>query len=87
MEEKKQAEEVKEAKEAVEKPVPEVEVLVQYRGYEANMDEIVKRVKEQYLHKGNEEASIESVQVYIKPEDFAAYYVINDGFVGKIGLF
>lgn len=84
MEEKKQAEEVKQA---VEKTVPEVEVLVQYRGYEANMDEIVKKVKEQYLHKGNEEASIESVQVYIKPEDFAAYYVINDGFVGKIGLF
>lgn len=84
MEEKKQAEETKVTEE---KTVPEVEVLVQYRGYEANMDEIVKKVKEQYLRKGNEEASIESVQVYIKPEDFAAYYVINDGFVGKIGLF
>lgn len=84
MEEKKLE---KETPKAEVRKTPEVEVTVQYRGYEANMDEIVKKVKEQYLHKGNEEASIESVQVYIKPEDFTAYYVINDGFVGKIGLF
>jgi hypothetical protein len=66
---------------------PEVEVLLQYRNYEANMEDVVKRVKEQYIHKGNDESTIESMQIYIKPEDFTAYYVINDGFVGKISLF
>lgn len=70
-----------------EKAEAEVEVLVQYRGYEANIDDVVKRVKEQFIHKGNKESDIESLQIYVKPEDFTAYFVINDGFVGKIGLF
>ena len=31
--------------------------------------------------------SIENMQIYVKPEDFTAYYVINDGVVGKVNLF
>lgn len=65
----------------------ESEVVLQYRGYEANMDDIVKRVKEYYVHKGNKESDIESLQIYVKPEDFTAYFVINEGFVGKVALF
>ncbi len=63
------------------------EVVLQYREYEVNMDDVVARVKALYVAKGHKEASIEDIQVYVKPEDFTAYYVINDGVVGKVNLF
>lgn len=76
----------KEAEGAVRKEyVPEV--VLQYREYEANIEEVVKRIKAHYYAKGYPENSIESLQVYMKPEDFTAYYVINDGVVGKVNLF
>ena len=63
------------------------EILVQFRQYEADMDEIIRRVKENFEVKGNHGVEIEKIQVYVKPEDFTAYYVINDGFAGKVNLF
>ena len=63
------------------------EVVLQYREYEANMDDVLARVKANYVAKGHKEESIEDLQVYVKPEDFTAYYVINDGIVGKVNLF
>lgn len=63
------------------------EVILQYRGYEMNMDDVTERVKDHFLAKGNKPESIESMQIYVKPEDFTAYYVINDGVVGKVNLF
>ena len=63
------------------------EVVLQYRGYEVNMDRLTERVKEHYYAKGYERDSINHMQIYVKPEDFTAYYVINDGVVGKVNLF
>lgn len=63
------------------------EVVLQYREYEVNMDDVVERVKAHYVAKGHKRESIEDLQVYVKPEDFTAYYVINDGIVGKVNLF
>ncbi len=61
------------------------DIFVQYREYEANMDDIAARIKEDYFRK--EVAPIQSMQIYIKTEDSAAYYVINEGCVGKVSLF
>lgn len=61
------------------------EVFVQYRFYESNLKDIEERIKEHYFRK--EVAPIESMQIYIKTEDSAAYYVINEGCVGKVSLF
>lgn len=63
------------------------EIIFQYREYEANMDEVTERVKAHYYAKGHAQGSIESLQIYVKPEDFTAYYVINEGVVGKVNLF
>lgn len=63
------------------------EIIFQYREYEASMDAVTDRVKAHYYAKGHAEGSIESLQIYVKPEDFTAYYVINDGIVGKVNLF
>lgn len=63
------------------------EVILQYRNYEVNMDDVTERVKAHYYAKGYKKDSIENMQIYVKPEDFTAYYVINDGVVGKVNLF
>lgn len=65
----------------------ETEVILQYREYEVNMDDVTKRVKDHYLAKGYKEDSLENMQIYVKPEDFTAYYVINDSVAGKVNLF
>ncbi len=79
----KQAAEAKEA--LVQETIPEV--FLQYREYEVTMEAVTKRVKAHYYAKGYKEGSIEDIQIYVKPEDFTAYYVINDGVVGKVNLF
>lgn len=67
--------------------VTTTEVILQYRDYEVNMDDVTERVKAHYVAKGNKPESIENVQIYVKPEDFTAYYVINDREAGKVNLF
>lgn len=63
------------------------EVILQYRNYEVNMDDVTERVKAHYLAKGHSADSLENMQIYVKPEDFTAYYVINDSVAGKVNLF
>ena len=63
------------------------EVVLQYRGYEVDMEAMTERVKAHYYSKGYKKGSIKTLQIYAKPEDFTAYYVINDGVVGKVNLF
>ena len=81
-----QSEELLETEETVDLDVSP-EVVLQYRGYEVNVDKVTERVKEHYYAKGYEKDSISHLQIYVKPEDFTAYYVINDGVVGKVNLF
>lgn len=79
-------------KETAKKPMEkqretETEVILQYREYEVNMADVTERVKAHYIAKGNKAESIENMQIYVKPEDFTAYYVINDRVAGKVNLF
>lgn len=80
--EKKSGEKVKETADVI-----TTEVILQYRDYEVNMDDVTERVKAHYTAKGNKPESIENMQIYVKPEDFTAYYVINDSEAGKVNLF
>ncbi len=77
--------------EAVSKPAEEPDVssemVLQYRGYEVSVEKVTERVKAHYYSKGFKKGSIKNIQIYMKPEDFTAYYVINDGVVGKVNLF
>ena len=79
-------EEIKLAAEVEKDTKVNMEVILQYREYEVNMDAVTERVKAHYTAKGHKEP-IENMQIYVKPEDFTAYYVINDGVVGKVNLF
>ena len=62
------------------------EVYVQYQGNESDLETVVQRIKEQYAAEGNKE-EIKSLNIYLKPEDASAYYVINGNNSGKVFLF
>lgn len=64
----------------------EIEVCIQYRDQEGYMDRIVERIKNDYFSRGNTQ-NIERMQIYLKPEESTAYYVINDGVVGKVYMY
>ena len=39
-----------------------------------------------YENSGKKESAITSLDIYVKPEENAAYYVINGNFAGKVEL-
>ncbi len=59
------------------------EVYIQYGGYEFQVEAVVERVKQAYVAEGHRVSSIHSLQVYMKPEEGVAYYVINGKSEGK----
>lgn len=64
-----------------------VETFIQFQGCEVSQEVIIERVKEQYVADGHKATEVKAVKLYIKPEDRAAYYVINDEYAGKVDLF
>lgn len=101
VEESKAAVVVEEAKAAVKKTVKQAaekkatvkktdlipEVFVQFDGREDVVAEVVERAKEAFVADGHKEATIKSLQVYLKPEESTAYYVVNKKYAGKVYLF
>ena len=64
--------------------VPKETIKVQYGADEYDFAEIRKAVEANY--KGKVKGKIKTVEIYIKPEDKAVYYVINSDFSDKIEL-
>ena len=64
------------------KAAPKETVKIQFGGNEYDLAEIRKAVEADYKSKGR----IKTVEIYIKPEDKAVYYVINGDFSDKIEL-
>lgn len=63
------------------------EFYIQYADQEINIQDVLDKVKEQWTKDmENEEDDLEELKVYIKPEDNAAYYVINGDVTGSFGL-
>jgi CHASE3 domain sensor protein len=59
---------------------PTVKVFVEYQGKQMDMDAILKAVK------AAAGKSVKTLEVYVKPEDGAAYYVVNGKDGGKAEL-
>lgn len=62
------------------------EVFVEFAGVQSSIDKVIEDVKKTYAAQGNTE-EIKSVKVYLKPEDHAAYYVINETIEGRMDVF
>ena len=74
---------VKAASKAVKSAAVKQEVFVQWGGKEIKCKDLVAAAKKDY--KASHKDAVRTCQVYVKPEDGAAYYVIND-VTGKIEL-
>lgn len=74
---------VKKATAAVKKQPDEV--YLQFGAKEADINAIVAEAKAAFKA-ANGRKAVKSCQIYLKPEESAAYYVINSEFTGKIEL-
>lgn len=63
----------------------ELGLFVQYQDGEVNMAAIVEAVKEDFKAH-NKRTRISSLNLYLKPEEHTAYYVINDSINGKVSF-
>ena len=61
-------------------------VYVQFAGKEISTTALTELVTEKWMALGHRASSIKSLDLYVKPEDSAAYYVINGKESGKIEL-
>ena len=61
-------------------------VTVEYAGNQYEEKDIVQKIKEAWVADGKKIKDIQILNLYIKPEEAAAYYVINEGETGKIAL-
>ena len=59
-------------------------INIQYNGRERSEENLLNLIKKDALSHGVNDKDIEEVNVYIKPEEQAVYYVINQTFDGKI---
>lgn len=86
--EKAPAKKVPAKKPAVKKAAAEKteHVYVQFAGKELLTTELTEQAKQAWAAEGHRVSSIKSLELYVKPEDSAAYYVINGKETGKIEL-
>ena len=76
------------------------EVYLQWYGKEVQLSSITARIEEMWKKEmkrkiselvdlkgyGKKAEELKSLKVYVKPEEFTAYYVINDDVTGSIDL-
>ena len=85
--EKKPATEKKPAVRRTVKKEVNAEVYVQFLGKEVYAKDVLENVKKIWTEEmGKKEKDLRDVKIYIKPEENAAYYVINGDVTGAVGL-
>lgn len=61
-------------------------VTVEYAGKQYEEKAIFTKIKDAWLETGKKVKDIRDLNIYIKPEESAAYYVINNKESGKVVL-
>ncbi len=59
-------------------------INIQFQGRERSVDNLLRLIKNDASNKGVVDEDIEELNVYIKPEEQAVFYVINKQIEGKI---
>jgi hypothetical protein len=65
----------------------DTEVFIQFGAGEASVQAAIEKIRAEYVAQGHRASAIKSLRVYLKPEENAAYYVINEKAPGKVDLF
>lgn len=61
-----------------------VSFVIQFAGKEVNTQDVLSKAMTQFA--AENKAEVKDVTLYVKPEDNAAYYVVNGEFTGKVEL-
>ena len=61
-------------------------LIFEYRGQQCDCDSIIKRVAEKYANIYSAE-TLQEVEIYVRQEHEAAYYVINGRHTGSVSMF
>lgn len=56
---------------------PKASVYIQFDGGEASVDALVSAARQAYVDLGHKEEEIKTLDVYVKPQEHAAYYAVN----------
>ena len=62
-------------------------VILQFDGKEADLSAVEANVKQAWKDAGHKLTEIQSLDIYVKPEEDMAYYVVNKETEGKVALF
>ena len=65
----------------------ETVVTIQHQGNEVTVASVEANVTAAFVADGHKASEIKTLSIYVKPEEYAAYYVINDEFTGRVYLF
>ena len=79
---KKAATTAKKAASTTKKAVEKVTAYVEFDGRQISTDEITDKVRAAYRAE-HKRGAIKSIEIYVKPEENAAYYVVNGKADGK----
>lgn len=71
---------------ATKKTQPKTKLFIEYAGNQVNDRELITAVKNAWTDTGRKINEITSMDLYIKPEESAVYYVINQTESGKVNL-
>jgi hypothetical protein len=63
-----------------------ITLTIQAAGVEATEADIKAAVKDAWVAQGNKVKEIDTLEIYVKPEEKKAYYVVNDTVNGAIEL-
>lgn len=59
-------------------------MFIEYQNLQLEDKAIIAKVKEAWVKEGHKIKDIKELKLYVKPEEAAAYYVINDDITGKV---
>ena len=65
----------------------ETVITLEFGDYTAVMTSVEEKVKAQIVAEGMKASAIKSLNIYVKPFENAAYYVVNGDVSGKVDLF
>ncbi len=60
--------------------------VIQYDNHEVSEKSLISAIKELWAQQGKKQKDIREIQLYIKPEEYKAYYVINSEETGSIAF-
>ena len=61
-------------------------IYIEFSGKQFDEKSLITAVKKEWSDSGNKVGDIKTLQMYIKPEDQAVYYVINETNQGKLNV-